>query len=60
MQREEGVNPETGVDFMGRWVLRDKNGTYIGHSSFRFDLAETHGFSSQFLTASEFLRKKLK
>lgn len=44
MQREyEGVT-ENGNPFGGRWVLRDKDGTFIGVDQYRHDLAPRHGF----------------
>ena len=43
MQREfEGKSPN-GNNFGGFWVLRKKNGEYIGYGQYRYDLAPRHG-----------------
>ncbi len=43
MKRDyDGASP-SGNYFNGRWVLR-RNGDYIDHDKYRYDLATRHGF----------------
>jgi hypothetical protein len=43
MRRETGKMPN-GDEIDREWVLRDKEGNYIGHGQFRQGLAERNGF----------------
>lgn len=38
-REEEGMSPK-GNRLYGQWVLRTRDGTYVDHDRYRFDLAE--------------------
>jgi len=58
IQREDHGFTPNGNPFAGRWVLRDRAGTYVDHDQYRHDLMERNGFSDVPITIEQFLVKE--
>lgn len=58
--KREDFTSEIGNTYLGRWVLRSKDGTVIDHDQYRSDLMERNNFNSSAKRLAEILAEDFK